>query len=242
LEFGVDIGINFRKSTQPFGVITLERANDSFFGLRHGFTGQGVFAAGVSLADARQRMAEIFAEADVILPQQSHSDTIVQVHDIARDYECSGDALFISRELKSRLILGIRTADCVPLLIASARSIALVHAGWRGLANGIIAKTLALFKDNEPLSVLIGPCGGKDTYQVGDEVLIAIGASSVSVFQSTGKYLLNMPAVAQKQILACHPQAQIFNTDVCTISDLNFHSYRRDGDNSGRNLSFIVLD
>ena len=238
----MDTDTNFQRSQAALGTITLELSKQHFFGLRHGFTGQGVFNPGIQLLNARQHMQQLFSEVPIILPEQSHSAIVIQVNNSEDDFECAGDALFISRALKTPLVLGICTADCVPLLIASQSAVALVHAGWRGLANCIISKTLTLFKPHEPLSVLIGPCGGKEVYQVEQEVLLAIGSSAVSTVQSTAKYLLDLPATAQNQILACHPQAQIFNSAVCTITDRRFNSYRRDHENSGRNLSFIELN
>jgi YfiH family protein len=194
------------------------------------------------IIDEMIKQRELFNGIKVQLPEQSHSNIVVHVRDTDCNSQCSGDALFVSHNLTTSVILGIRTADCVPLLVASQDSVALVHAGWRGLANGIISKTLSLFKPHQALSVLIGPCGGKETYQVEHEVLDAIGSTVVATSQSAGKYLLNMPATAQNQILACHPQAQVFNSSICTITDQRFNSYRRDHENSGRNLSFIELN
>lgn len=237
----MDIDINFTPASAPLGVVTLGISVEDFYGLRHGFTGQGVFAPKVSVPEARQKLATVMPDLRIALPEQSHSDVVVPVLENMTNEHCVGDALFYKRSQGSGIVLGIRTADCVPLLIASADAVALIHAGWRGLANRIIEKTLAHFDSVAPITVLIGPCGGRNTYEVGSDVFEAIGDTVVAEPVSQEKYLLDMPAVAAAQIRARFPHAMIFSSGVCTISDSRFHSYRRDGEKSGRNLSFIVV-
>lgn len=131
-------------------------------------------------------------------------------------------------------------ADCLPLLFLTSTYVGLVHAGWRGLANGIIHKTLSKLNGVELLEVVIGPCAGKDLYVVGREVIDAIGPTAVH--SERGKeILLNLQATAQAQIQNYCPEAKVDSLDICTISNTGFHSYRRQGNAKGSNLAFFSL-
>lgn len=72
------------------------------------------------------------------------------------------------------IALGIVTADCVPLLLRAPQGIAVVHAGWRGLAAGVIERTVELLAPSA-LEVVVGPCAGSALYEVESEVIAALG-------------------------------------------------------------------
>lgn len=133
----------------------------------------------------------------------------------------------------------IVTADCLPVFIATDSSIACVHAGWRGLAAGILLNALELLavETTTSVAVLIGPAAGSGRYQVGAEVIEALGQYATCVPDDSGAYLLDLSATACKQVHSYVPQAECSLIPVCTISDERFYSYRRDPAGPGRNYA-----
>jgi len=143
----------------------------------------------------------------------------------------------------------VMTADCLPLLICNRRGdrVAAVHAGWRGLAAGVIETTLAaLQQPAAELLVWLGPAIGPSAFEVGEDVrqvFIAADAGAASAFQQNrpGHYLADIYALARRRLQARGVQA-IYGGGYCTFDDANhFYSYRRDG-TTGRQASLIWFD
>lgn len=155
-----------------------------------------------------------------------------------------GDALFTER---TDLALGVVTADCVPVLLAGARAIAAAHAGWRGLASGILPRAVErlvqeLGERPAELQAWIGPAIGPCCYEVSDEVAEQVARASTR--------RARQPGTGERPVLDLHraAAAQLAQTGLVRISALgictrchpaNLWSYRRDGAGAGRNLSFI---
>ena len=159
-----------------------------------------------------------------------------------------GDASVTSLE---SAILGVQTADCVPILIGDlqARAIAAIHAGWRGTAARIGEATVASLKeqhqiDPKNLVAAIGPHIGVCCYEVGEEVVEAIGDREV--FERKPEWQkphLNLAEANRRQLLESGiPDSQIEISSLCTRcrEDL-FHSFRRDGKRTGYMLSVIGI-
>jgi len=133
-----------------------------------------------------------------------------------------------------RLPLAIQTADCMPLVLASASEplIAIVHAGWKGFAAGIVAAAAALFGDPKGVRAAIGPTIGPDHYEVGEDVALAVSAgSSAGAVTETrdGSLFLDLPGTA-KRVLREAGVTKVEDTGVCTACEPGrFFSYRRDG-------------
>ncbi len=141
----------------------------------------------------------------------------------------------------------ILTADCLPILLTSTdgKTIAVIHAGWRGLLAGVIENTCKAMASNS-LIAWLGPAIGADRFQVGSEVRAAfIKKSSLFDFafvpQSSDKYLANIYHLARTE-LATMGIHQVFGGDFCTVTDKQrFFSYRRDGE-TGRMATLIWRD
>ncbi len=140
------------------------------------------------------------------------------------------------------LAISIRTADCLPILLADPRhrSVAAVHAGWRGSAEQIVRRAIDEMRsefDTSPEEIVaaIGPGIGKCCYQVGEEVGRRFG------LDGAGK--VDLAAANRGQLLAAGvPAGQIDTLGLCTMCDSGqFHSYRRDGDAAGRMISWIRI-
>jgi len=143
---------------------------------------------------------------------------------------------------KPGLVVSIRTADCVPILVECAGMVAAIHAGWRGIANGIVGKTIQALK--EPLAAAVGPCISVANYEVGFEVVDGIVQAGVPrecfVEERKPRPHVDLKKAAAFQLRA----AGIKNIEVlphCTFGDKGFHSYRRDGNRSGRLAAMIGL-
>jgi len=139
--------------------------------------------------------------------------------------------------------VGIRTADCMPVLLAHRNRIALVHAGWRGLAAGILEQAVQRFdvQRQDEILVLVGPCAGGADYEVGAELLGKF-RSPPAIQRRNGAIFLDLARTAEtllRAVLAC--RVSVHSIDISTISDRRFHSHRRDGDRAGRNLAFVAL-
>ncbi len=101
-------------------------------------------------------------------------------------------------------VCAVLTADCLPILICSSdgKEIAAIHAGWRGLAGGVLENALAKFSaDPSSLSVWIGPAIGPDAFEVGQDVFdafVSINSDAKPFFKAYGaKWLADLPGIAE---------------------------------------------
>lgn len=145
-------------------------------------------------------------------------------------------------------VLAIQTADCLPILLASAdgREIAAIHSGWRSLAGGIIAETLAHFEsDPNLIQAWLGPAIGPQHFEVGDDVhaaMLALDAENHDAFTTYGeKYLADLARIATRE-LNNRGVVEVESVAQCTFADKkNYFSFRRDGQ-TGRMVSLIWLE
>ena len=144
--------------------------------------------------------------------------------------------------------LAIQTADCLPVLCCddAGTEIAAAHAGWRGLAAGVLETTLAaMHAPRESIIAWLGPAIAAPSYEVGEEVraaFIAHAAAAASAFvpTRTGHWQCDLYALA-RQRLAAAGVTRVFGGGLDTFTDARLHSYRRDGARSGRMASLITL-
>ena len=142
-------------------------------------------------------------------------------------------------------VLAILTADCLPILISAAdgSAIAAVHAGWRGLAGGVIEAAVHAFgASGTPLLAWLGPGIGSMSYEVGDEVRAAFvdrKADAARAFVPTrpGHWLCDLYELARLRLRALGVN-RISGGGFDTCSDARFYSYRRDG-RTGRFATLI---
>jgi polyphenol oxidase len=174
-------------------------------------------------------------EVDVTL-RQIHSDHVVNAAGL-KNRECEGDALVTGEIGKC---IGVRTADCVPILLVDSRNcaVAAVHAGWRGTAAGIVKhaveKMNADFGTSAPdLYAAMGPCIRACCYEVGPEV--------AAHFNLTGRCNLDLPDANRRQLeTAGLAPEHIFDSGLCTACHAEqFFSYRREPENPGRMVAAI---
>jgi YfiH family protein len=136
--------------------------------------------------------------------------------------------------------VGVRVADCVPLLVADEASgdVAAIHAGWRGVVAGVVKAGVELL-GGERLVAAIGPCIGSCCFEVGRDVGERIG---FVVREEGAKVYVDLRAAVRAQLRALGvDDARIEDVPGCTKHEpARFHSFRRDGANSGRMLATIA--
>lgn len=141
-------------------------------------------------------------------------------------------------------VAAVLTADCLPLLVADAGGacVAAIHAGWRGLAAGVVAAGIrALPVAPERLVAWIGPRICRDHYEVGADVRRAFPDSPEAFVASRrGHWMADLPAIARRQ-LKDSGVGRVLDSHACTAGKAEFFSYRRDK-RTGRMASVIWID
>lgn len=141
-------------------------------------------------------------------------------------------------------VLAILTADCLPVVFAAidGSEVGVAHAGWRGLASGVLEATVAAMQTPPArLRAWLGPAAGPDHYEIGTEVRAAFvgndeGAASAFVPTRPGHWRVDLVALARRR-LAALGVSDVHGGGLCTIADASrFYSHRRDG-RSGRLLT-----
>jgi purine-nucleoside/S-methyl-5'-thioadenosine phosphorylase / adenosine deaminase len=147
------------------------------------------------------------------------------------------------------VVCAVKAADCLPVLLAddAARVVAAAHAGWRGLAAGIIEATVTEMRvPAETLMAWLGPAIGPKVYEVGEEVRRAFlerdaGAETAFSPNRPGHWLLDLYAVA-RQRLAARGVRRVYGGSFCTYSEpARFPSWRRDRSRE-RIAAFVWLE
>jgi len=143
-------------------------------------------------------------------------------------------------------VIAVRTADCLPVLICAnaGDEIAAAHCGWRGLAAGILANTVAAMKaPPDELIAWLGPAISSAAYEVGDDVrdaFVVKDKAAAACFEPNdrSRWQADLYALARLQ-LATAGVTRIYGGGFCTFTDSDrFFSYRRDG-STGRMVSYI---
>jgi len=154
---------------------------------------------------------------------------------------------------RAGVVCCVLVADCLPVLLADAqgRGVAVAHAGWRGLAGGILQNTVARLRlgigdPHAPIVAFLGPAIGPTQFVVGPEVLtqmLGLLPRAGAAFEPVGpaQYRADLFALA-RQALEQVRVASIFGGGLCTVSDpVRFYSYRRDR-MTGRHAALIWLE
>jgi YfiH family protein len=178
---------------------------------------------------ARQALAEQVGVQRLFRGYQVHGTIVRQVRDpadVGDDVEADGQATALHAH--GAIVL---TADCLPVALgASGGAVALVHAGWRGLAAGVLEEGVRAVRElggDGEIVAIIGPGAGPCCYEVGEEVHAAFGGA-----HRAGRNI-DLKAIARERLLAASV-ADVRDVAACTICDERFFSYRREGVRAGR--------
>jgi hypothetical protein len=178
---------------------------------------------------------------DLTTAHQIHSARVLDACGRKGERIGEGDAI-VSTE--PGVAIGIRTADCVPILLADpgTRMVACVHAGWRGTAANIAAATIQALESRgcraSDLAVAIGPSIGSCCYEVGPEVARHFKQWRLDD-DTDHRPSLDLPAINETQLREAGV-AQIWKSGECTYCrPERFFSFRREKERAGRMLSFV---
>ena len=241
--------------------ITFSKNKNSFFeltplpvGIIAGCTGRAINSIDYNLANdqIRAQEKEILSSItqintkEIFTLEQVHGDIIFTIEEIPKEPTTAygaGDAIITNL---SKVCLVIRTADCVPILIADRKSrcIGAVHSGWKGTHLGISGKTIAKMKElygcaGEDLLAFILPSIGPKSYEVNDDVAQYFPNHTI---RQNGKLFVDLWASVIDSLLTQNiPPENIFNAGICNRQNTADFFSHRFGD-KGRNLNFIFKE
>jgi polyphenol oxidase len=193
-----------------------------------------------SWGDVRDTQQQIGDRLGVTLvrPEQVHGNDVLTVAGETPPTATEADAIVTSAHGVAPTVI---TADCLPIVIASTSAVATVHAGWRGLDAGVIAKAVAALRElgGGVMNAAIGPGAGVCCYEVGDDLHRRFNVRCQDFRRGAN---LDLKAIARVQLMEAGV-AHIHDTEICTICgnpELTF-SYRREGPETGRQAAIAWL-
>lgn len=214
----------------------------------------------LTLRDDQREWADVAAGMrvtpdDLLLIRQVH-EAHVAAASPSRERPWSRPAADIIVSDDPTAAIGVRVADCVPVLLAeeTGRAVAAIHAGWRGTARrAVIAGVEAMWERfgvrPQRLIAAVGPSIGPCCYEVGEDTRRGFREAGhhASLLEgwfapaATGKYLLDLWRATREQLEGAGvPPSRIHVAELCTRTHADvFHSYRADGERAGRMAALI---
>lgn len=185
-----------------------------------------------AVAENRERVARALGRRseEFVYSRQVHGTRVVDVDTRARGMVGEADGLFTQ---EPGCVLTMLTADCAPVVVAGAGGVAILHAGWRGLAAGVIEAGLG--RIGTPATAWIGPSIRACCYEVGPEVVTAFEARGLPI---AAPNRVDPPEAAAA--LLANAGVDPIIASPCTSCDPAYFSYRRDGV-TGRQGAFVGL-
>ncbi|MBE0494093.1 MAG: peptidoglycan editing factor PgeF [Thiomicrospira sp.] len=196
-----------------------------------------------AVSQNRQLLAQRLKLTDIVWLDQQHTTDCLYVDCVPQQIPVT-DAVWTDQP---GLVLAVMTADCLPILLTNGKRICAIHAGWRGLLDGIIENSLkqCVTRPGDGWQAWIGPAISAEFFEVGDEVRQAFVQKHPTFdqfFQPHGdKWLADLAAMAE-QILRLHGIQNVTQSNLCSYADSDrFYSYRRD-QTTGRMASLIWIN
>lgn len=210
----------------------------------------------------RARLLKLVGIDEAAWLEQIHGHEIVRADDVLARHRESGEPTRADASVTDRpgTVCAVMIADCMPVLLCDphGRAVGAAHAGWRGLAGGIVEKTARRVAelagvDTTSLHAYLGPAIGPDAFEVGADVRdafmnVADAAQREATAQAfvarahhEGKYFADLAALARLRLQRAGI-TQISGGDACTVTQRErFYSYRRDRE-TGRMAALIWID
>ncbi|MCK5359188.1 MAG: peptidoglycan editing factor PgeF, partial [Gammaproteobacteria bacterium] len=173
--------------------------------------------------------------------KQIHSTKIVDLDQDNNDFKADGST---TKQIDTHCV--VMTADCLPVLLtdSNGQRVAAIHAGWRGLADGILEAGVQQFNETQNVLAWLGPAIGPEKFEVGAEVIdmlaagVEIKAGWFKPSPNNGKWLVDLYALARIRLQQAGVN-DIYGGGFCTFNDeKRFFSYRRQG-HCGRMATLI---
>ncbi len=174
---------------------------------------------------------------------QIHSTEIIELESVVPNQTPTCDGVITSLK---KIVCAVMTADCLPLFLCdqAGTQVALLHAGWRGLADGIIEKGIALFNES-PQNIIAwaGPCISVDCFEIGAEVREQLGGpdSAYRASSSSDKYYANLYQLTGERLAQLGVTNYSYSEYCSFKNEALFFSHRRD-QMTGRMVSLIWIE
>jgi len=176
---------------------------------------------------------------------QVHGNKIIIAEDSLRDEHVLKEADgLITQDFD--LPLAIRSADCLSVFLYDEKhnGIGLIHVGWRGSQTNIVGQAIKLIKKQwqaypKDIKVAFGPAIRSCCYEVGGEFKDFFPEDLIA---RNSRYYLDLPQMTRNQLLFCGvDKTNIYDCEICTCCDPSFFSFRREGNNTGRMISLMMI-
>ncbi len=188
------------------------------------------------VATNRKMLADLVGPTQFM--NQVHGNRIAVIEEIS-DEVPTADALVTGIP---GITLAVMTADCIPLLLHSRESVAAVHVGRKGLVNDVAIKTVAVMREMgaTTISAVLGPSICGICYEVSEEIFREVTQLHPLAASRTAKNTLSLDLPAALSVALTAVGVSVERHDECTVEDLDYFSYRRDGV-TGRQVGVITL-
>jgi YfiH family protein len=195
-----------------------------------------------AVRENRRRLVRLLGGRPVRWLDQVHGTTVVEAEDAAGPPP-RADGVWTRQRNQP---LAVLTADCLPVVLVERRFhvAGIAHAGWRGLAGGVLEATVSAMPGSDWIA-WIGPGIGPDAYEVGEDVVDAVRALPLAADRAilpgdrAGKFRLDLFTLAELALRASGVE-EVYCERICTYSSSNLYSYRRDGE-TGRMATVVAL-
>ncbi len=189
---------------------------------------------------------KLHSKSNLYLLKQVHSNLVEDVRLSSLNGELvESDGWFLDREAVEKeegSTFGVLSADCAPIILFSQeeKCSAVLHSGWRGAASNILSEALKKFRNAKTVEMAIGPSAGSCCYEFEREIAekyFRQWIDAEGVYQE-GK--LSVKRVIELQaVQAGISRDRILVSEICSICDSRCYSFRRQGQDSGRQVSFV---
>jgi len=187
----------------------------------------------------RERLRRLAGVQRLVRGYQVHGSVVQRVRAMPREEQ--GAPASVQADGQATAVAGVGTmvlsADCLPVALGRTGAVAMVHAGWRGLAAGVLeegVRALAELGGDDEIVAIVGPGAGVCCYEVGPEVHAAFGDA-----HRAGRHI-DLRAIAHERLLAAGV-GHVHDVEACTICDQRFFSHRREGARAGRQAGVAWL-
>jgi polyphenol oxidase len=192
---------------------------------------------------------------DLTLVHQVHGTTILKDSEVQNFPQSKADGIYTG---EGAYTLGIKTADCLPLLLINKDNTFAValHCGWRSLVSGILQKGLRLFEEknisSDKILCLMGPAISQNSFEVGPEVVEAFTKSSLGLSNEELRKVI-IPGKKDRSHIHLSLTAvyfllkndlipnNIYVDQTCTVKNMSYSSFRREKDKRGINYSWVKI-
>lgn len=194
-----------------------------------------------------EKLDEVVPNTPVQFMLQTHGIRIEEFNE-SKKYSCDG-----LTTTQPHIALAIKTADCMPIIIIHNQRIFAIHAGWRGLVEGILFSTKSYVDFDSSSLVFIGPHIQVNSFEVGAEVaeqaILSLEKKDILFkkelllrsHKNIGKAYLDLAYLAKCQLERLNVNKDnILQTKVDTFTEMNWHSHRREAGNAGRNIHLVL--